>query len=176
MITLYPIPDPRFVDDASEGSMALVQKVITTIRSLRTERNVPSSVRSRVILNVADDYKKTILEGYQRIIAEQGRCREVVVRRTGDSTPRSSVTGLAGDVEVVLFLEATADTGAERAKLEKDLAKLIADRDYLAKKLENAQYRERAPAAVLEKDRARLAELEAGIERLRSALNSLNKV
>src|SRR3954465_2086838 len=84
MITLYPIPDPRFVDDASESSMALVQKVITTIRSLRTERNVPSAVRSRGILNGADDYKKTILEGYERIIAEHGRCREVVVRRSGE--------------------------------------------------------------------------------------------
>src|SRR5205814_5613925 len=81
MITLYPIPDPRFVDDASEASMALVQNVITTIRQLRTERKVPTAERSRVILNVSDDYKKTILEGYLRLLAVLGRCRGVIVCR-----------------------------------------------------------------------------------------------
>ena len=173
MITLYPIPDPRFVDDASEASMALVQKVVTTIRSLRTERNVPSSVRSRVILTVADDYKKTILEGYQQIVAEQGRCREVVVRRAGPTPEGALATGLAGDVEVMLLLEATVDTAAERAKLEKERSKLQSDQAFLAKKLANPQFIERAPAAVLEKDRARLAELEAALHRLDGALQRL---
>jgi valyl-tRNA synthetase len=172
MITLYPIPDPRFVDESSENSMALVQKVITTLRSLRTERNVPSSVRSKVILHAADDYKKTILEGYTRIIAEQGRASEVTVRRAGDPPSGPVAVGLAGDVEVIMMLEA-ADTGAEKVKLEKDRVKLISDRDHLAKKLGNPQFVERAPAAVLEKDRGRLAELESAIERLDAALARL---
>jgi valyl-tRNA synthetase len=167
------MPDPRFIDDASEGSMALVQKVITTIRALRTERNVPSAVRSRVILTVADDYKKTILQGYQHIVAEQGRCREVTVRRTGDPPGGAVATGVAGDIEVILILEGEGDAGAERAKLEKDRAKLLADRDYLAKKLDNPQFVARAPAAVLEKDRARLAEMDAALQRLGSALDRL---
>jgi valyl-tRNA synthetase len=174
MITLYPIPDPRFTDDASEASMALVQKVVTTIRSLRTERNVPSSVRSKVVLNVADDYKKTILEGYQAIIAEQARCRELIVRRPGEATTGSVAIGMAGDVEAILFLEtAPADTAADRAKLEKDRAKLVSDRDFLTKKLSNPQFLDRAPAAVLEKDRARVAEIEAALARLDAALEGL---
>jgi valyl-tRNA synthetase len=170
MITLYPMPDPRFVDDASEESMALVQKVITTIRSLRTERNVPSAVRSRVLLTVADDYRKTILEGYQQLVAEQGRCREVMVRRAGEAPQGATVTGLAGDIEVILFLEGASDAGAERAKLEKERTKLASDRDYLAKKLANPQFVEKAPAAVLDKDRARLAEMDAALDRLVSAM------
>jgi valyl-tRNA synthetase len=173
MITLYPMPDPRFADDASEASMALVQKVITTIRTLRTERNVPSSVRSPVILTVADDYKKTILEGYQRIVAEQGRCREVTVRRAGDPPPGPAATGMAGDVEVILVLEGTGDASAERAKLEKERTKLAGDRDYLARKLDNPQFIAKAPAAVLEKDRARLQEMEAALQRLTTALERL---
>ena len=75
MITLYPVRDVRFHDDASEASMALVQKVIVALRSIRTERKIPTSVRLEALLAVADDYKKTILEGYKTIIAEQGRCQ-----------------------------------------------------------------------------------------------------
>jgi valyl-tRNA synthetase len=84
------------------------------------------------------------------------------------------VTGLAGDVEVILVLEAPADSAAERAKLEKDRAKLDKDRDHLAKKLANPQFLERAPAAVLEKDRARLAEIETALARLDATLKGLS--
>jgi valyl-tRNA synthetase len=173
MITLYPIPDPRYVDDASESSMALVQKVVSTIRMLRTEKGVPSIQRPRVILNVADDYKKTILDGYRRLVLEQAKLGDLVVRRTGEAWPGTVVTGLAGDVEVILELQAPADSGAERAKLEKERAKLDKDREHLAKKLANPQFLERAPAAVLEKDRSRLAEIEAALARLDATLKGL---
>ena len=46
MITLYPVRDVRFHDDASEASMALVQKIIVAVRSIRTERNIPTSARA----------------------------------------------------------------------------------------------------------------------------------
>jgi len=173
MITLYPIPDPRYVDDACEESMALVQKVVTTIRMLRNEKNVPSVQRPRVILNAADDYKKTILDGYRQLVLEQAKLGELIVRRTGEAPSETVVTGLAGDVEVILVLEAPADSVAERAKLEKDRAKLDKDREHLAKKLTNPQFLERAPAAILEKDRARLAELESALARLDTALARL---
>jgi valyl-tRNA synthetase len=87
---------------------------------------------------------------------------ELVVRRSGDAPVGSVMTAMAGDVEVMLVAEVkAADTGAERAKLEKDRATLLKDRDHLAKKLANPQFIEKAPPAVLDKDRARLAEIEA---------------
>ena len=130
MITLYPVRDVRFYDDASEASMALVQKVIVALRAIRTERNIPSSARVTALLAVTDDYKKTILEGYKTIIAEQGRCSEVRVRRSGASFSGEFVLSkmamkMAGDVEVMVPLEGLVDTTAEKAKekakLEKDL-------------------------------------------------------
>jgi valyl-tRNA synthetase len=127
---------------------------------------------------VTDDYKKTILEGYKQIIAEQARCSEVRVRRSGASfsgefSLENIATALAGDVEVMVPLDGLRDPNAERAereKLEKELAKLVKDRDLLNKKHENPQFLSRAPAEVLEKDRARLAELNAAIIRIEAAL------
>ena len=69
--------------------------------------------------------------------------------------------------------KAEADTGAECAKLEKDLATLGKDREHLAKKLGNPQFIEKAPAAVLDKDRARLAEIESALAKVESALARL---
>ena len=174
MITLYPIADPRYLDDATEASMALVQKVVTVVRSLRTENTVPSSERPKVILNVVDDYKKTILDGYRSLVCEQARLGELVVRRSGDAPEGRVMTSMVGDVEVLLVAAAkVADSGAERAKLEKDRGTLAKDREFLAKKLANPQFVERAPQAVLDKDRGRLAEIEAGLANVEAALARL---
>jgi valyl-tRNA synthetase len=175
MITLYPVRDVRFHDDASESSMALVQKIIVALRSIRNAKEIPGPAKIIALLAVTDDYKKTILEGYKTIIAEQARCSEVRVRRSGASfsgefSLDNIATAMAGDVEVMVPLDGIVDPGDEREKLDKDLAKLVNDRDYLAKKLSNPKFVERAPLEVLDKDRAKLAELNAAIDKLAAAL------
>jgi valyl-tRNA synthetase len=126
-----------------------------------------------VVLNVSDDYKKTILDGYRNLVSEQGRLGEIVVRRAGEPPVGAVLTAMAGDVEVLLILEAKADSGPERAKLEKDRATLTKDRDHLAKKMANPQFIAKAPRAVLDKDRARLAEIEAALAKVEAALARL---
>jgi valyl-tRNA synthetase len=175
MITLYPVRDVRFHDDASEESMALVQKIIVAVRAIRAERSIPSAARPTLLLAVNDDYKKTILEGYKAIIAEHARCGEVRVRRSGASFSGEFVLSqtamaMAGDVEVIVPLEGLVDSKAERAKLEKDRAKLDRDRAHLHKKLADPSFVNRAPVEVLDKDRARLAELEAALAKIDVAL------
>jgi valyl-tRNA synthetase len=150
--------------------------VVTVVRSLRTENTVPSSERPKVILNVADDYKKTILDGYRSIVCEQARLGELVVRRSGDAPEGRVMTSMAGDVEVLLVAAAkVTDSVAERAKLEKDRGTLAKDREFIAKKLANPQFIERAPQAVLDKDRGRLAEIEAALANVEAALSRLGK-
>jgi valyl-tRNA synthetase len=182
MITLYPVKDGRFYDDASEASMALVQKVIVALRTIRADKNIPKSTKVTALLAIADDYKKTILEGYKTIIAEQGRCDEVRVRRSGSSfsgefSLDKVATEMAGDVEVMVPMDGLEASEAEQAKekerLEKELGKLQGERDYLTKKLANPAFSARAPLEVLEKDRGRLAEVEAAVARILTALGRL---
>jgi valyl-tRNA synthetase len=170
----------RFHDDASEASMALVQKIIVAVRSVRQERGIPTATRLKVVLAVTDDYKKTILEGYKGIIAEHAKASEVRVRRSGASASGEYVIGqtamaMAGDVEVIVPLEGIVDPGAEKAKLEKTRAKLVKDREHLGKKLADPNFVNRAPPEVLEKDRARLAEIDSNIEKLDLALTRLKE-
>jgi valyl-tRNA synthetase len=178
MITLYPVRDVRFHDDASEASMALVQKIIVAVRSIRTERNIPTSARLTVLLAVNDDYKKTILEGYKNLIAEQARCGEVRVRRSGSSFSGEFVLSktamaMAGDVEVMVPLEGLVDPKVEMSKLQKDKLKADSDIAYLKRKLADPNYLSRAPAEVVDKDKAKLAELEAALAKLVVAIDRL---
>ena len=180
MITLYPVRDVRFHDDASEASMALVQKIISAVRTIRTERNIPTSARLTVLLAINDDYKKTILEGYKTIIAEQAKCGDVRVRRTGASFSgefvlNKTATAMAGDVEVMVPLEGLVDTKAELNKLVKEKLKLEGDIAYYKKKLEDPNYLSRAPLEVIDKDKAKLAEMEAALAKLVIAIDRLKK-
>jgi len=170
MITLYPIPDVRFLDEASESSMEMVQRVITAIRSVRAERNIPSISRNAVIITVADDYKKTILDGYKSVVAEQAKCKEITVRRTGAAPTDPVAVAMAGDIEVMLILESAADAGAEREKLQKERAKLQRDVEFYNKRLGNEAFVAKAPPEVIEKDKAKLADTQAALLKLDEAL------
>jgi valyl-tRNA synthetase len=178
MITLYPVRDVRFHDDASEASMALVQKIIVAVRSIRTERNIPTSARLTVLLAVNDDYKKTILEGYKTIIAEQAKCADVRVRRSGASFSGEFVLSktamaMAGDVEVMVPLEGLVDPNTERDKLLKDKAKLMKDIAYYKRKLTDSNYTSRAPLDVIDKDKGKMAEAEAALAKVMVAIDRL---
>jgi valyl-tRNA synthetase len=178
MITLYPVKDLRFIDDASEASMALVQKVVVALRTIRAEKNIPSIARLTAVLTVGDDYKKTILEGYKQIISEHGRCEWVRVQRAGSGSNIAHLTGpvataMAGDVEVVVPLMGLVDAGAERSKLLSEREKIASDRDWLAKKLGNPKYVLHAKPEAVEKDRARMIEYEAALIRLDAAIERL---
>ena len=160
--------------------MALVQKIISAVRTIRTERNIPTSARLTVLLAINDDYKKTILEGYKTIIAEQAKCGDVRVRRSGASFSGEFVLSktamtMAGDVEVMVPLEGLVDTKAELNKLVKEKVKLEGDIAYYKKKLEDPNYLSRAPLEVIDKDKAKLAEMEAALAKLVIAIDRLKK-
>jgi len=77
---------------------------------------------------------------------------------------------------VVVPLEGLVDPEIERAKLAKERAALVSDRDYLAKKLANPRFVANARAEAVEKDRAKLLELDAALIRLEAAIERLGQV
>ena len=80
---------------------------------------------------------------------------------------------MAGDVEVMVPLEGLVDPKAELAKLQKDKVKAEGDIAYLKRKLADPNYLSRAPAEVVDKDKAKLAELESALAKLLIAVDRL---
>jgi valyl-tRNA synthetase len=173
MITMYPIPDSRFADEASETSMMLLQSVIAAVRSVRTERQIPRAQKSKLVLTVQDDYKKTILDGYKHFVMAHANCDDVQVRRSGETPKGPTTVVMAGDVEVTVLLGAPADAGAERARIEKELAKAKKDVDFYTKRLGNEKFVQNAAPEVIAKDRAALGESQAAMTTLQRALEHL---
>jgi valyl-tRNA synthetase len=172
MITLYPVVDEHYLDEAAEKAMALLQGVIVAVRNLRAEYRISPGTPVDVVIHAAEGYSGALLPTYRALIMEQARCKRLDIEARGEP-PVGSVKQVVGDVEVYLIVEGVVDVEAESARLQKDLGKAEKELEGLEKKLGNSSFVERAPAEVVERERERAAEARTRIERLREGLARL---
>jgi valyl-tRNA synthetase len=172
MITLYPVADEGYVDEAAEKAMALLMDVIVSIRNLRAEYRISPATAVDVVVQTSEDRSRTLLDSYRTIVVEQAKCRHVEVEGRGDP-PVGSVKQVVGDVDVYLIIEGVVDIEAEIKRLEKDLGKAEKEVEGLEKKLANESFVQRAPAEVVERERGRVADGRTRIASLREGLERL---
>jgi valyl-tRNA synthetase len=174
MITLYPIADEALRDPEVEKQMELLMETTVALRNLRAEYNLPGSKPITAHLRVADPVKRDTLRTHAALVERGSRFTLSV---EGETAPKvegfAARAVVAGDIEVVVPLADVVDIGAEKTRLEKDLAKARKDAEGLERKLGNASFVERAPAEVVEENRARLAETKATATRLEAAIAAL---
>ena len=161
-----PFPEVSKEGIKRETGMEIVMGVIGAIRNLRSEMNVqPSMTIAEVSFFTADlESREAIIDG-QEYIMELAKTAKTKVLDIDAERPENSVTAVTADivdlpvVEVVIPIEGLVDMEAERERLDKELKKVDADFDLISKKLANKNFVDKAPAEVVEKDRARLVEL-----------------
>ena len=103
-----------------------------------------------------------------------GRVEAVTRLAPGAAIPGGSAVAAVGTLEVILPLEGLVDLDAERARLEKEIAKKEKDLNALEKKLSNQGFVSKAPAHVVEGERKRRTELAAALETQRELLTNLS--
>ncbi|RMH39429.1 MAG: valine--tRNA ligase [Deltaproteobacteria bacterium] len=173
MVTIYPRADERFVDGAAERELGLMMEVATAIRTLRSTYGVPPSRTVRAEVRCADADKRAVLEAHRGSIETVARV-DLAIAETGGPVPQSAKSVVGADIEVVVPLGGLIDIDAERQRIEKEIRKADREIAFVEKKLANERFVQRAPEAVVEKERARLADERARRERLVEALAALD--
>ncbi len=171
MIARYPVVDARWEDDAVERAMALLMEASVALRNVRAEAQVPGAQVMQVFVCVADPERRRVLEEHAGVVERAARAKLTVVDAFPAGTGSKAIVG--GDVELFVPLEGLIDFDAERARLDKELAKMEKEIEGVERKLGTASFVERAPADIVEKERARLAEAVARRERLAAARAAL---
>ncbi|MGE0338535.1 MAG: valine--tRNA ligase [Xanthobacteraceae bacterium] len=173
MLALAAWPALSGLEDAkAENEIGWVVDVITAIRSVRMEMNIAGGTQIPLQL-IASPETKARAERWMEALKRLARLSEITFT---DAPPKGSVQLLVRGEVAVLPLAGVVDLNAERARLEKEIAKCDTDIQRVDKKLENKDFVARAPEEILEleKDRRRDAEerkakiLEA-LERLKAA-------
>ena len=166
-------PAPPVVTDAASARAELdwVVRLIGTVRSVRTEMNVPPAAQAPILLRDAPPELMGRIERWLDAIRRLARASEVGA--VAGAAPKGAAQAVLDDVMIVLPLEGLIDVAAEQARLRKDRDKAANEARKIAQKLANADFVQRAPEEVVEENRERLASYESERARLDAALERL---
>ncbi len=170
MVAKWPEASDKLLFPEVEHAMALVQEVITAVRNIRSQRNVPPREVVPVIVSCRDDEARSALAPHAGIIGDLARAGPVDIVTGAERPDGASVAVLAHSQ---VFVPVEMDAEAERARLDKQLAQRTAHVHKIDARLRNAQYLERAPKEVVDRDRRKREEFLEQIEQLRSNLEAL---
>ncbi|MBQ6983086.1 MAG: valine--tRNA ligase [Synergistaceae bacterium] len=178
MRTSWPEPVKEYEFEGATEEMSILQDIVRVLRNLRAEAHVPPQKKlARAVIRVAKGTKTA--EILRKSLSQvEGLCKvdEVVLEEpSGEWTYGPSLSSVSGDAEVKLPVGDVLDVPEEIKRLEKEIAaieKAIASSET---RLGKADFVARAPAEVVEKERGKVAEGKAQIERLRANLESLSK-
>ena len=175
MITMYPVADSSLVDDKAERDMALLREVIVAVRNLRAEYNVAPSTPLDVTAQSASETSRATLTQYGNLVRTLARVGQLDVTAPGEPPP-GTLVAVAGEAQICVKLAGTIDVAAEQTRIDKEMKKADKERAQVNGRLQNASFVERAPADIVEKERARLAELDEKMEKLKKSLERLARL
>ncbi|MCZ6847016.1 MAG: valine--tRNA ligase [Alphaproteobacteria bacterium] len=168
----WPARDIAPVDGAAAAEMDWVVRLISEVRAVRSELNVPAGARIPAILRGAGVDSQARLETHREQILWLARLDDVTL---DDDIPDGSVQLVLGEATLALPLAGIVDLDQERGRLQKEIDKLASDITGIDKKLANKNFTSKAPEAVVaeQHDRrttaaAASAKLELALERLSS--------
>ena len=163
----YPEARAERIDPEAEEKMGTLMGIITAIRNIRGEMNVPPSVRVEVVCICGHDSDVALFDEHERTISDLGRVSRFRAARAGEvEKPKFAAGTVTGNVEVFVVLKDILDFESESNRLRKELAKLEKEFGVTQKKLSNEDYLQKAPPDVIEKEREKGARLGEKIEKL----------
>jgi len=160
-------PDPDFEDAESAADINWLIDLVTGIRSVRSEMNVPPAAIAPLVVIGADATTRERLARHDSAIRRLARVGEVSL---AESAPKGAAQIVLGEATVCLPLGSLIDLKAEAARLQKEVAKVTEEIARLAKKLSNEKFVANAPEDVVAAEREKLAEYRAAQEKLAVAL------
>ena len=171
MTAAMPAADAGLIDAEVEAEIDWVIRLITEVRAVRAEVNVPPKAQIQVLLRSANADTAARLASHEETIRRLARLASIGA--LNGEVPKGAVQVVIGEATAVLPLADVIDIGQERARLEKEIEKVQLDIAKVDKKLGNEQFISKAPEEVVEEQRERRAEADAVREKLAAALERL---
>ena len=155
----------------ADTNIDITVDIISEIRAIRSEMNVPLSAKPALQIAGADDVKQSVLQAMEPAILRMARLDaiEFMDGEFAKGTARTSLHGL----EIGLPLENILDFDAERARLDKEIAACETEMKKLSGKLSNQGFLAKAPQAVIDENKRRFSEEEERSEGLKAARKRL---
>lgn len=167
-ISAFPVYDEALINTEAEKEIEFVQGVITGIRNIRGEMNIPPSKELKVML------KTSSVSGHQeKYIRNLAKVSELEIGRNLEK-PEGSASAVVKNCDIYIPLEGLIDTDVEKNRLQKEITRLEGLLKGVAGKLSNESFVSKAPADVVEKEKAKQRDWTESLDKFKTLLDQLN--
>ncbi|EXJ13212.1 valine--tRNA ligase [Imhoffiella purpurea] len=167
MLAPFPKTDPESADPQAVAEIDWVKQCILGIRRIKGEMNIAPGKPLPVLVANASDQDRIWLETARPYLDFLARTESITVLDDESEAPESAIA-LVGGMKLLIPMAGLIDKEAELKRLDKEIARLTDDIARTEKKLENPSFVDKAPEAVVRKERDKLAQHAAAIDNLRA--------
>ncbi|WP_394211789.1 valine--tRNA ligase [Psychrobacter piscatorii] len=168
----YPQTDDSQISEQTEADMAWLQELIASVRNIRGEMKLGNAVRLPVLLQNVSADEDARLSRIKNQFKALAKVESLEIVKEGDEVPLSS-SSMVGQLRVLVPMKGLIDPTAELARLGKAHEKLQKQADGIARKLGNEGFVSKAPAEVVDAEKAKLAELEGQLTAMTAQMEQL---
>jgi len=168
MVADFPQMEQDRLDEVAESEMGVLMGVVSGIRNIRGEMNVPPSMRVDVACLCGQEAEITLLHNHAGTIEDLARLGNFRIGRIGElKKPRVAASTVVKGVEVYVILQDILDFESESKRLQKELGKLEKEYALVQKKLSNEDFLSKAPIEVVEREQEKEQRLGEKVDKLR---------
>ena len=175
MQAAYPQADGTRSFPAEATDMERVMEVISGIRNIRGEMEVPPSKQIAVILSCSTEEGLRLMKHNESAIVSLARVSDLAIG-CGIAQPEDASIQVAGDIQIYVPLKGLVDVAAEEERLLKEIGKIEKEIEMFSKKLASPAFVDRAPAEIVAKERQKLAEVVGKKQVLEESLDKIRKL
>jgi len=172
MLQPYPEANDFAVDEAAEQELHWVTEFVLGLRQIRGEMDISPGKALPVILQDADSTDRELFERNEATLGKLARLESCEFLDAGASAPPSA-TALLGGMKILVPMAGLIDVAAERERLDKSHGKLTGELEKLRGRLSNKGFVDKAPEAVVAKERQRADDIERDLSQLDDQLERL---
>jgi valyl-tRNA synthetase len=172
-LAAYPKSDAKQVDTAAETGMAILQDLIVAVRNIRAELKIEPKQKLAIEIHADDEIRK-LIERERASLDRMANVESLAFVPSSLANAAGARTTARFDVRVVYARK--IDVGAERERLNKELARMTGEMGRAAAQLSNESFLAKAPEKVVNGLKQRKAELEVLITKAQSALDELDQM
>ena len=171
MVSQFPKADTSKIKPQTEKEFKLVIDLVNSIRSVRSEMNVPLGKEIDVVLVKTSSESQRIIKANETFIIKLAKLKKLEI---SNQKPEPAVLKVVEGIEVYLPMAGLVDVESEQKRLQKEIENLQKEVARFESKLSNAAFVDKAPAAVIEGERAKQKTAQEKLNTIQKQLDSLS--
>jgi valyl-tRNA synthetase len=171
MIQPWPHVQKNMISDEAQNDMSCLIGVITAIRNIRAVWNIDPRREMSALINIHDKKDEAFLNKNAEMIKKLSRLSSLSAGEI--LKPKNSAASVVNTFEVYVPLEGVIDFDKEKARLNKEEGKIAGEIKSISARLKDKNFTQKAPEDVIEKQKARKADLELQVKKLKDNLKNI---